>query len=152
MTDLLQLNQDNYRCAFAIHCQGHSHPWSEPVFADCLTDNYQAYELLQDGMCAGLYVGLFVLDEATLMDIVVGEAFRGRGLSKVLMSHFLALCVDKNMHCVWLEVRASNVAAIGLYQAYGFEQIECRKDYYETQDGREDALMMKLALGAEPQL
>ena len=55
MTDLLQLNQDNYRCAFAIHCQGHSHPWSEPVFADCLTDNYQAYAVAARRVCAQAY-------------------------------------------------------------------------------------------------
>ncbi|QHJ11124.1 Ribosomal-protein-alanine acetyltransferase [Paraglaciecola mesophila] len=146
--NVLKLNAQNYYQAYSIHCNGHSHPWSESVFADCFTDNYQAYALQQDNTVVGLYVALFVLDEATLMDIGVDASYRGRGLSRVLMSHFLAQCKASNIHYVWLEVRASNFAAIGLYEAFGFEQIERRKGYYKTQEGQEDALMMRLALGA----
>jgi ribosomal-protein-alanine N-acetyltransferase len=147
MASIVRLNAQNYHDAYAIHCAGHTHPWSEPVFADCLTDNYQAYSLTQDNTVMGLYVALFVLDEATLMDIGVEKAYRGLGLSKVLLSHFLTQCNAKDMLCVWLEVRASNRAAIGLYETFGFEKIERRKGYYEVQGGREDALMMKLMLG-----
>lgn len=148
MPNVLKLNAHNYHQAYSIHCNGHSHPWSESVFADCFTDNYQAYALQHDDTVVGLYVALYVLDEATLMDIGVDAAYRGRGLSRVLMSHFLAQCTASDIHYVWLEVRASNLAAIGLYEAFGFEPLERRRGYYETQDGREDALMMRLTLNA----
>jgi ribosomal-protein-alanine N-acetyltransferase len=43
---------------------------------------------------------------------------------------------------MFLEVRASNHAAIQLYSAYGFHQVGRRPHYYRLPDGREDALVM----------
>tara|TARA_R110000772_G_scaffold146665_1_gene256949 strand:- start:725 stop:1168 length:444 start_codon:yes stop_codon:yes gene_type:complete len=146
MTKMIRLTSSNYHPAYEIHRQGHSHPWSESMFADCFTEQYRAYGLVLEDSYVGLYVALFVLDEATLMDIDVAMSFRGRGLSKQLMAHFLQQCKSKGMQSVWLEVRASNLAAIGLYQKEGFVLIERRKSYYEMNDGREDALIMKLTL------
>lgn len=146
MTNLIKLTSKNYHSAYTIHCQGHSHPWSKSVFSDCLTDQYEAYGLRQDDEFIGLYVALFVLDEATLMDIGVSSDMQGKGLSNKLMAHFITRCVDNNMQCIWLEVRATNGVAISLYQKQGFELIERRKGYYDTVDGKEDALIMKLTL------
>ena len=47
---------------------------------------------------------------------------------------------------VFLEVRPSNVHAIALYQSVGFVEVGRRKAYYQAVDGREDALVLKLAL------
>ena len=41
---------------------------------------------------------------------------------------------------ITLEVRVSNVAAISLYEKFGFKSIGVRKKYY--QDNNEDALIM----------
>ena len=44
-----------------------------------------------------------------------------------------------------------NQLAIALYQSVGFVQVGLRRDYYQAEQGREDALVLKLALGpAEP--
>jgi ribosomal-protein-alanine N-acetyltransferase len=48
-------------------------------------------------------------------------------------------------HC-YLEVRASNGAARGLYEKLGFLVDGVRKNYYTTPAGREDALLMSLPL------
>jgi ribosomal-protein-alanine N-acetyltransferase len=45
-----------------------------------------------------------------------------------------------NLAFLTLEVRASNVAAIALYEKYGFQQAGLRKGYY--QNPREDAIIM----------
>lgn len=47
---------------------------------------------------------------------------------------------------LWLEVRASNAAAIALYESLGFNEATIRRNYYPTADGREDALIMALPL------
>ena len=47
---------------------------------------------------------------------------------------------------IWLEVRVSNGAAIGLYREAGFAQIGWRRGYYRSAEGREDAIIMRLAL------
>ncbi|MDP0897037.1 ribosomal-protein-alanine N-acetyltransferase, partial [Klebsiella pneumoniae] len=45
---------------------------------------------------------------------------------------------------LWLEVRASNVAAIALYESVGFNEAPIRRNYYPTTDGREDAIILAL--------
>ena len=52
----------------------------------------------------------------------------------------------KPPHCkvrsVFLEVRASNAAAIALYDTTGFNEIGRRRNYYPIAVGREDAIVM----------
>jgi ribosomal-protein-alanine N-acetyltransferase len=43
-----------------------------------------------------------------------------------------------------LEVRVSNFSAIRLYLNYGFIEVGRRRDYYRTEFGREDAILMTL--------
>jgi ribosomal-protein-alanine N-acetyltransferase len=45
-----------------------------------------------------------------------------------------------------LEVRPSNTPAQRLYRRYGFERIGVRRGYYPSHGGREDALVMRIAL------
>lgn len=47
------------------------------------------------------------------------------------------------MATLWLEVRASNAAAIALYESLGFNEATIRRNYYPTTDGREDAIIMR---------
>ena len=56
---------------------------------------------------------------------------------------------DKNVHTIFLEVRPSNQAALGLYLKTGFNEIGTRKDYYPASRGREDALILALNLYTE---
>ncbi|MCR2392783.1 ribosomal-protein-alanine N-acetyltransferase, partial [Salmonella enterica] len=48
---------------------------------------------------------------------------------------------------LWLEVRASNQAAIALYEDLGFNEVTVRRNYYPSAHGREDAIVMALPLG-----
>jgi ribosomal-protein-alanine N-acetyltransferase len=43
-------------------------------------------------------------------------------------------------------VRPSNAAARALYAGHGFSEIGLRRDYYPSGSGREDAVIMELAL------
>lgn len=144
------ITPDNYQAAFALQVSCHRHHWSEPVFADCLTDIYfaeQAFEQNEaQGEVCGYFIGLLVAGEATLMDIGLATEKRGRGWGLALLERFLLCCRERRAGCVWLEVRASNQTAINLYQRAGFELIETRKNYYPLGEGREDALVMRLVL------
>lgn len=137
---------DNYNDAFQIQSQAHSYPWSERVFADCLTANYFTQQLLVEGKVAGFYIGLKVLDEGTLMDIAVAGEYRGQGYGQLLLDQFFQQCQQLAIKETWLEVRQSNLAAIQLYQKNQFQLIETRKGYYPTDTGKEDALIMKRVL------
>lgn len=145
--EFTKLHADNYSQAFQIQLSCHTHPWSEAVFTDCLSQPYFAYQLLDstsNGQAIGYYVGLAVAGEATLMDIGLGIAQRGKGLSQALMNHFINQCENHQCREAWLEVRESNEVAIGLYEKLGFEWIETRNAYYPTESGRENGLIMQL--------
>ena len=47
---------------------------------------------------------------------------------------------------MFLEVRPSNLPALRLYERYGFRNIGCRRGYYPAHEGREDAIVMRIAL------
>jgi ribosomal-protein-alanine N-acetyltransferase len=53
---------------------------------------------------------------------------------------------DHGARTMLLEVRPSNRPAQQLYERYGFERIGIRRGYYPAHGGREDALVMRIAL------
>jgi ribosomal-protein-alanine N-acetyltransferase len=137
-------NSDPY---FDLHKQAQFSPWSRKIFEDCLTKPYFAYSLDQDNQPLGYYIGMTVLDEVTLMDLVVSATHQGKGLGKSLLQHFMEQCNQNNIQQIWLEVRESNAAAINLYDNAGFILVEQRVNYYPSAKGKEDALIMCCYLG-----
>ena len=137
-------NSDAY---FELHKQGQYSPWSRRIFEDCLTKPYFAYSLDQDKQPLGYYIAMTVLDEVTLMDIVVSNEHQGKGLGKSLLQHFMQQCNQNKIQQIWLEVRESNAAAIKLYDQAGFILVEQRVNYYPSAKGKEDALIMCCYLG-----
>ena len=47
---------------------------------------------------------------------------------------------------MFLEVRASNISAIALYENIGFNEMAIRRSYYPAHSGREDAVLMGLTI------
>lgn len=95
------------------------------------------------GAALGYILFWHVADELHLLDVAVSPDAQRRGLGRALVEDLLAFGRAHDAARVLLEVRASNVAAIGLYRALGFGTDDVRKRYYD--DG-EDALTMSLAL------
>lgn len=138
--------KDSDEC-FALHVQGQFSPWSKRIFDDCLTNPYFAFRLEQNAQLVGYYIAMTVLDEVTLMDIVVNNDYQGRGHGKALLQHLIEQCNQNNIQQLWLEVRESNVKAISLYEAAGFVLVEQRVNYYPSAEGKEDAFIMCSYLG-----
>lgn len=87
-----------------------------------------------------------VLDEATLFNIAVDPRTSAAALGRVLLEHVIDEVEKLGVVTLWLEVRASNVAAIALYESVGFNEATIRRNYYPTTDGREDAIIMALPI------
>ena len=91
----------------------------------------------------GTIVGFAILrrisDEGELFQIAVDAAHGRRGIADTLMAAILGWARGCGIASVYLEVRKSNEAAIGLYNKHGFKQAGARKDYYT--DPVEDALV-----------
>lgn len=95
-----------------------------------------------------LLLAWLVADEMHILSVATLPDQRRRGLARALMNHALAFAATRGVRLVILEVRRSNVGAIALYHAFGFERSRIRPRYYA--DNQEDALEMTLVLPAPP--
>jgi ribosomal-protein-alanine N-acetyltransferase len=87
-----------------------------------------------------------LLDEANIDNVAVSPHYQGRGFGRALLLTALDnMCAIGLKRCM-LEVRESNVAAKALYENNGFVIDGVRPQYYKTQQGREDALLMSRRL------
>jgi ribosomal-protein-alanine N-acetyltransferase len=83
-------------------------------------------------------------EEAELMNIAVRSGARRRGAGSALLAAAIENARGNGIGQIYLEVRASNEAAIGLYGKRGFRSVGRRRNYYE--EPREDAVIMKKTL------
>ena len=87
-----------------------------------------------DGKAIGYFLAAASYGTAELYRIAVLPTFRGQGKGERLMKSFLYY-LPKDTEKVYLEVRESNKAAIGLYEKTGFQKIGERKNYYGNENG-----------------
>jgi [ribosomal protein S18]-alanine N-acetyltransferase len=81
-----------------------------------------------------------ILDEVHIIFLAVHPDYRQRSLGLAMVLGLLELAVKRGANYATLEVKASNQAAIALYQKLGFTIAGRRPRYYE--DTGEDALIM----------
>ncbi|WP_271273225.1 ribosomal protein S18-alanine N-acetyltransferase [Aliamphritea hakodatensis] len=86
--------------------------------------------------------------DAELLQIAVAEACRGQGIASQLLSAAHGQLGQQGVTDILLEVNATNAPAITLYKKHHYRQDGCRKNYYTTPQGRQDALLMRLGLAA----
>ena len=130
----------------AIEPHIYSHPWTRGNFVDSLASGYSAWVLLDGTRIIGYSLMMLVLDEAHLLNLSVAKAYQKRGLGRLLLEHMIAIARKHDAANMFLEVRPSNISAIALYENIGFNEMAIRRGYYPAHNGREDAVLMGLAL------
>ena len=119
-----------------------SDPWSENSITYELTNPLSLWLVAVEGDKVAGYVGSqSVMGESDMMNVAVHPDFRRQGVAEKLVLELVAALAKKDNHCLTLEVRASNVPAIALYEKLGFAQIGLRKNYYRNP--KEDALILR---------
>ena len=92
------------------------------------SDNSHLFFLVKDEQIAGmLTVGIYhspTGGKAWIEDVVVDEAFRGQGLSKLLVAHAIEFTKSMGIPSLMLTSNPKRIAANKLYQAMGFERKE----------------------------
>lgn len=138
----------------AIEVRAYSHPWTRGNFIDSLAAGYlgEVLHLLhgQEVELAGYFLAMPGVEELHLLNITVAPDWQGQGLGRAMLQAVCALARERALPQVLLEVRASNVRAQALYRRFGFVEIGLRRGYYPAVLGREDAVVMRLALPATP--
>jgi [ribosomal protein S18]-alanine N-acetyltransferase len=130
----------------ALDCASHLTPWSRGNFSDALAAGNLCLVIEQKGAVVAYAVLQLAAGEAELLTMAVAPSMRRRGVGRQLLEELLASASTYRAVSCWLEARVSNTAAIGLYRAAGFADCGWRKGYYQTDSGREDALMMRRLL------
>jgi len=137
--DLLQI--------VAIEREATPSPWSGKQFEQSL-EQHRCLVISAEDAILGYAIVSTLLDQAEVLNICINSEYQGRGLGSQLLSHLLKQLPDV-IEVVYLEVRVSNFRAIHLYQNHGFLEVGQRRDYYPTEFGREDAILMNLQRSAD---
>ncbi len=116
-------------------------PWKREHFIQEIHSHLSFPFVAQiEGAVAGYVCLMSLFEEAQILNIAVDPVRRGQGVARLLMDHAIAVAREQKAELLTLEVRASNAAAIGLYESYGFVPYFVRRGYYE---GQEDAILME---------
>jgi [ribosomal protein S18]-alanine N-acetyltransferase len=130
----------------AVESASYQFPWSEGIFRDCLRVGYVCRVIDVGGDIAGYAIMSLGAGEAHILNICVREDFRSRGVGRSVLNYLVDRARTAGMQDAYLEVRPSNVSAIRLYVAMGFEQVGIRRGYYQAVNGREDAVVLRRRL------
>lgn len=121
--------------------------WSPELMAAELASPHGRYLVDEvEGTIIG-YGGVRALEggaDADIQTIALDAAHRGSGRGRALLRALLDLAEERGAREVFLEVRADNPTAEGLYLSEGFEEIGRRPRYYQPDDV--DAVVMRLVL------
>ena len=139
--DVMQVQSVASRCF--------STPWPSESFEYELSNKDAILKVAVANTSIAGYICLrTLLDITHVLDIAVIPRMRRAGIGSLLMNGALQelKTLRQDVTIVTLEVRESNIAAIGLYEKFGFKEIGRRKGYYRKPV--EDALIMELDITA----
>jgi len=138
---------DDLDAVVAVEDRVHLAPWSRANFEGELAKPYSTTWLLTDDETDSKIYGYAVfwaLDEAVeILNIAVDLEYRGLGFAKFIMQSIIRDGLKRGAKRLILDVRKSNLPAVGLYQRAGFAITQYRKGFYSN---GEDAYHMTLEL------
>lgn len=138
------MTADDLDAVLAIEQASYPTPWRREHFEHEIAAPYSfPFVADHDGIVVGYVCLMSLFEEAQILDIAVAPGQRGRGVARMLMDHAISVAREKDAELLALEVRASNIAAITLYERCGFVRTGIRSKYYE---GVDDAVLMEMSL------
>lgn len=117
-------------------------PWSSDAFRREIVQNRIAFYVVaeHEEKIVG-YMGFWRIEnEAHITNVAVLPEYRRRKVGAKLIEHVMDFAREVGIDAYTLEVRRSNIAAINLYEGFGFEEEGVRPGYYF--DNGEDAIIM----------
>jgi len=132
-----------------IELAAYPYPWTRGIFADCIRVGYDCWGLQAGDVLAGYSIQTHAAGENHLLNLCVAPEFQRRGLGSILLDNAIRTARRHNCVCIFLEVRPSNLAGIGIYRKYGFVTIGERPEYYRSDNGKESAIVMRMELESE---
>jgi len=141
-----EMQIDDLDAVIQIETVNFPFPWTAGNFKDSINSGHICLVLEIDQTLIGYTILMMVLDEAHLLNISVSSAWKGKGWGRYLLNHTMQISREQGGLNMFLEVRPSNVSAITLYESIGFNEMGVRPGYYPAHNGRENAVLMGVAL------
>ena len=136
---ITEMTSDHIAVVSDIEQRSYRFPWSKVVFEDCIQSAYKCFVLKINNDVIGYAVLSLSKFDAQILNLCVDKEFRCLGYAENLMNFLISEVRELKIKEIFLEVRPSNSEAVSLYLKKGFEKIGSRKNYYRSEDGREDA-------------
>lgn len=119
-----------------------SMPWHKESFIEMIENKDALYLVVEQDSkviaCCGMR---HIVGEGDISNVVVHPDYRKDGVAYQMLTELLARGKDQyGVEAYTLEVRKSNMAAIGLYEKLGFVNEGIRRNFYE--EPTEDAVIM----------
>jgi [ribosomal protein S18]-alanine N-acetyltransferase len=146
LPELAPMRERDLDEVMAIESTIYSHPWTRGNFADSVRAGYECRTLRFGAELAGYFVLMVAAGEAHLLNLSIAAARQRSGHGSMLLREAAALARKLGARSLFLEVRPSNRGAQALYTRFGFRKVAVRHGYYPAHVGREDALVLTLAL------
>ena len=144
MFDIRPMIEDDLVAVVAIEAASYFTPWKREHFQSEIEARYSwPFVAVEGGAVVGYVCLMSLFEEAQILNIAVLPGQRGRGIARILLEFAFLQALEKGAETVALEVRATNTAAIKLYEWIGFRRTGVRLKYYE---GVDDALLMEKSL------
>jgi ribosomal-protein-alanine N-acetyltransferase len=122
-----------------------SNPWSREHYHAELANSFSNFYVAENTQPEAL-IGFLLFwrlgSELELHKIAVAQAWQRQGHASRLLEFFIQTGRSLGSERAVLEVRASNVPAIRLYEKYSFRRVGKRREYYSKPV--EDALLYEL--------
>jgi len=136
------MSENDLDLVLKIESASFARPWTREHFRDEIQSPFgiPLVALIPEDHLAGYLCLKVIFDEAEILDVAVDPSRRGRGIGRFLVEHAFALCRERQIVRLGLEVRTGNSEAITLYRSLGFREVGRRKAYYENGD---DAILME---------
>lgn len=138
---LAQLTDIEALCQIDGACQ--IHPWTNEQFAGALSSQQQLWVIKLKHQIAGFLLWQVLVNEAEIYHLAIKPVAQKQGLASLLLQQLFQSCQELKIHKIFLEVRASNLAAQNLYRKHQFKKIAQRQNYYRTATGFEHAWVME---------
>lgn len=145
------MRMDDIDAVMAIENAVYPFPWTRGNFVDALRAGYCAWVLRagprgRGGALIAYSLVMVAVDEAHLLNLSVDAGHQRSGIGWRMLEWMAAQAREHGARSMFLEVRPSNPTALRLYERYGFQNIGRRRGYYPAHEGREDAIVMRIAL------
>ena len=118
---------------YQIENESFFEPWTKKRLIKEFEDNsflkHFVYE--KDGQIVGFYIISTIADLVEIFTIAVDKDHREEGIGSKLLDHLINYAKEVGASEIWLEASTKNIAAVNLYEKYGFNIQSIRKNYYQ---------------------